>query len=109
LLQLRLGLRNLLQTARAPRQLFRQLVAALALAIVCILGRVNIFGLLQQRFNLRLQPLLGLSHPRIAHRLVLTRVGLDRGSIDGHVPQLHLPRLLAQRQGLVNSPANASR
>ncbi len=39
--------------------------------------------------------LFGLVHPRITLRLVFTRVRLDLGSVDGHVPQLDQARLLA--------------
>jgi hypothetical protein len=54
LFQLRLGLRDLLQTALPPRQLLRQLVAATALAILRIFGRIGCLGLLKQRFDLLL-------------------------------------------------------
>src|ERR1700723_2285677 len=57
--------------------------------------RFSLLGLLEQRFDLLLQPLLGLSHLRITLRLVLAGVGLDLGTVDGHVPQLDQARLLA--------------
>lgn len=102
--QFRLGRPDLLDPALAPRQLLRQLVAATPLAILRILGRIHILGLLEQRLDLRFQPRLGLSHARVTHRLMLARVGLDLGSIDRHMAQLHQTGLFAQQQGLREQP-----
>jgi len=41
-----------------------------------------------------------LVHVLVAHRLVLAGVGLDLGSIDGHMAQLHQSSLGTQQQSL---------
>ena len=98
------GLRDLLQTALPPRQFFRQLIPATALAVLRLLGRFHILGLLQQLFNLRLQPLFALAHPRMTHGLVPAGVRLDLGSIDGHITQFHQTGLFSQQQDLCEQP-----
>src|SRR5271157_5401346 len=102
--QLRLRRSNLRQPALPPRQLRRQLVARLILPVLLILGRIHCFGPPQQRFYFRLQFLLRLAHPLIAHRLVLAGIALDLAAIDRHMSQLHQPRLLTQLQGLAKQP-----
>src|ERR1039458_4575041 len=77
--------------------------AALAvpiLAVLRILFGIGLFGGGQQRIDLLLQARLGLVHVLVAHRLVLAGVGLDLGSIEGHMAQLHQSSLGTQQQSL---------
>jgi hypothetical protein len=100
LFQSRLGLADLLQPALPPLQLGRQFVAVPILAVLRILFGIGLFGGGQQRIDLLLQARLGLVHVLVAHRLVLAGVGLDLGSIDGHMAQLHQSSLGTQQQSL---------
>ena len=61
---------------------------------------IRCLGLSQQLRYLRRQLRCLLLHPLVTHRLMLRCVGLDLRAVQRHVPQLHQPRLLAQRQYL---------
>src|SRR5580658_360000 len=99
-LKAQLGLADLLQAALAARQLLGQFIAAPSLAVLRILFNIGLFGVGQQRIDLLLQARLGLVHVLVAHRLVLAGLGLDLGSIAGHMAQLHQSSLGTQKQSL---------
>jgi hypothetical protein len=99
-LKAQLGLADLLQAALAARQLLGQFIAAPSLAVLRILFNIGLFGVGQQRIDLLLQARLGLVHVLVAHRLMLAGLGLDLGSIAGHMAQLHQSSLGTQKQSL---------
>src|SRR5437867_109791 len=94
---------DLFQPTLPPRQFFWQLIG-LSLPFFFILGGVDGFGALEQFFDLGLQLLFRFTHAPITHRLVLARVGLLLGPVQGHMSQLHQPRRLTQSQSLREQP-----
>ena len=46
------------------------------------------------------EPLLGIFHPRVAHRLVLGGIGADLGAVQGDVAERDQPRRLAELEHL---------
>ena len=78
----------------------RRLVAAPVRAMLAILGRIGLAGLLQPALDLGGQRRLGRLHPAVAHRLVARGIGLQLGPVHGHMPELHQPRRPAQAQHL---------
>src|SRR3974377_1649142 len=87
-----LGFPDLTQAILTPLQFLRQFVAALVLAVAGIFRSVGGFGFQQKLFHFRLERLLLLHHPVVAHRLVLAGVGFHLGSIQRPPPHLLLPR-----------------
>ena len=79
----------------------RHLIAAPRSTVQPILRLVGRLRLAEPLANLLFQTLLRLTHPLIAHRLVLARIRLDLRAIQGHVPKLDQPRVLTQRQNLL--------
>jgi hypothetical protein len=68
-------------------------------------GRVCCLGRLEPGRHLLGQRRFRLHHPAVAHRLVLGRVGLDPGAVQGDVAKLDQPGLAAQAQHLNEQPA----
>ena len=81
-------------------QLLRQLISTLVFAVPPVFLIIRCLGLSQQLRYLRRQLRCLLLHPLVTHRLMLRCVGLDLRAVQRHVPQLHQPRLLTQRQYL---------
>lgn len=69
-----------------------------------IVLRVGLFCAREQFGNLLLEAPFSVDHPSVAHRLVLGRVGIDLGTVDGDVPELDQSRLLAQPKHLQEQP-----
>jgi len=82
-LQLGLRLPDAGESVLSPLQLRRKVLFPLPISELGILGGVYF-----------------LAHSLVAHRLVLAGVALHLRAVQGHVPQLHHPRLLAQSQNL---------
>src|SRR5690606_7098871 len=93
-----------LQPRLPPLQLRRQLVAAFACAKLLVLTSVDILSSPHQLFDLFDETLLFLFHAAIAHRLVLARVGLHLGAIEGHVPKRLQPSPRTQPKHLKKQP-----
>jgi hypothetical protein len=83
------GLRDLLQTTFSPRHLASQIVAPISFAIKSVLGGIGCLRLRQQLFHFRPQLFLFFLHAVVAHRFMLTGIGLKLRAIDRHMPQLH--------------------
>ena len=98
--QRRHGFPYLLQPTLSKGQLLRQLISTLVFAVPPVFLIIRCLGLSQQLRYLRRQLRCLLLHPLVTHRLMLRCVGLDLRAVQRHVPQLHQPRLLAQRQYL---------
>jgi len=72
--------------------------------VLRVFGRIGLCRLIEQRLHFPLELVLGVAHPRIAHRLVLRGGGLHLGAVQRHVAQFHQPRGLAQPQALDEQP-----
>lgn len=97
--QRRLGGADLLQPLGLVRHPGRHLVAALVAQRAILLG-IRRLGRRQPGGDFGRQFRLGLLHSPVAHRLMLGRVGLHFGPIQGNMTQVHQSGLLAQPQHL---------
>ena len=88
---------DLRQPVFASLQFVGQFVAATAAQGGVLLG-VELLGLLQQLLDLGFQPLDGLVHVAVAHRLVPRGVGTHLRPVRGQIPQLDHPQRAGQTQ-----------
>lgn len=83
---------NLRQPALSPPQLLRKLIATKARTELRVFRRVDCLRPPRDLLDLPAQPRLLFLHPPVAHRLVLTRVGLQLRPVDGQRAHLHQAR-----------------
>src|SRR2546421_1118656 len=98
--QLGLQLADLRQACLPLAQLCRQLIAPLAFTVKRVFLVVDPLSFSQQPPYFSLQFFLYFTHPGVAQRLTLRRIGLNLGAVNGHLPQLYQSRSLAQLQHL---------
>jgi hypothetical protein len=101
----RLRLPNPLKPALAPPQLLRHLVPTAIRPVLRVLRGVNLGRPAKPLRDLGLDPRFVPAQPIVTHRFVLTRVRPDFRSIHRDVLQLDQLRLLAQRDHLLEQPA----
>ncbi|MCP9779107.1 MULTISPECIES: hypothetical protein [Cyanobium] len=107
--QFGIGLVDPLQSAAAPLEFLRQLIAAFALAELAVLLGIDDLGLAQQGSHLGFQLPHGLEDPLVAHGFLTAGIGYRLCAIQSHIAQAHQPCLLAQPQDLNKEPSQSTK
>jgi len=100
------GLSDLCKAGLFEPELFGKLIAPLAFAVLLVLLVVEGLGLGKKAFHFPCKLRLPLLHAIITHGFVLGGIGLDLRPVQGNMPELHQPGLLAHLQHLNKQPGN---